>query len=163
MVCRVFQKSAGGKKYPSNQTRANNQFNLEIGPSVVPPIMQADMYHNPIGRNYVNNADMAELARVLRVSPTGNLPIQSQLNYPGGFTISGLNLNLGASTQPVLRATPPPTLNQQPMSVDASSSMLTSCMLTTDTGFGADVTGSGHNRFQTMEQCVDLESYWTPY
>lgn len=116
VVCRVFQKSAGVKKYPSNnQSRAVNPYNLEIGASVIPPAMmmqQADNYQLTMGmgmgmgRNY---AELAELSRVLRggggPSHSTNLPnIQSQINYPpgagagaGGFTISGLNLNLGGS------------------------------------------------------------------
>ncbi|OVA19230.1 NAC domain [Macleaya cordata] len=116
VVCRVFQKSTGVKKYqPSHQPRSNNPYNLEPGPGVMPPIMQVDTCHFPIGRNYVSNADLAEISRVLRGPPNNmNLPIQTQLNYPGCFTISGLNLNLGAPTQPVFRAMPPPqTMNTQ--------------------------------------------------
>ncbi|KAK9279749.1 hypothetical protein L1049_013431 [Liquidambar formosana] len=166
VVCRVFQKSAGGKKYPSNQSRAVNPYN-DIGPNVVPsPLMQVDTSQFPIGRNYMSNAELAELTRVLRGGSTSmNLPLQSQLNYPVGggcFTISGLNLNLGgAATQSVLRPMPPPqAMNQQ----DMTSSMLTSA-LATETSYGADMNnanGTG-NRFMNMEHCVDLDNYWPPY
>lgn len=132
MVCRVFQKSAGIKKYPTNQSRAANPYNLEIGPSVVPsPMMQLGDHQFPYGRNYMTSAELAEISRVLRTGSSGgggssngtiNVPIQPQFNYPnlagggggGGFTISGLNLNLGApATQPMLRPMPPPQLHHQ--------------------------------------------------
>ncbi|KAM1618073.1 hypothetical protein ACFX1R_018275 [Malus domestica] len=137
VICRVFQKSAGIKKYPTNQSRAANPYNLEIGPSMVPsPLMQlGDPNHHqfPYGRNYMTSAEMAEISRVLRgggggggsSSSTVNLPIQPQFNYPiggggggvgggGGFTISGLNLNLGGpASQPMLRTMPPPHLHHQ--------------------------------------------------
>ncbi|XP_042497723.1 NAC domain-containing protein 92 isoform X1 [Macadamia integrifolia] len=165
VVCRVFQKSAGVKKYPSNPTR-NNPYNLEMGPSVIPQFMPTDTYHFPIGRNY-GNPELAELARVLRVSNNGgSIPVQSHLNYPGCFTISGLNLNLGAGStqQPVFRAMPPPPTMNQPLATEASSSMLANGMLTThDTGFSQEMPAPGHGRYQNMDQCVDLESYWPSY
>ncbi|XP_034682785.1 NAC domain-containing protein 100 [Vitis riparia] len=175
VVCRVFQKSAAGKKYPSNQSRGVNPYSLDIGPSVMPPpMLQADSSQFPMGRNYVSNAELAELTRVLRGGSTGglNLPIQSQLNYPlggGCFTISGLNLNLGGtSTQPVLR----PNSLPQPMQMNQQDHMMTSPMLTSgsiptdQTGYGAEVNnGNGHNsRFMNMvDHCVDLDNYWPPY
>jgi hypothetical protein len=70
VVCRVFQKSAGAKKFPSNQPRAVlNPYNLEMAPThVVPsPMMQLGdptQFHG--GRNYMSNAELAELARVFR-------------------------------------------------------------------------------------------------
>ncbi|KAF8392799.1 hypothetical protein HHK36_021036 [Tetracentron sinense] len=161
VVCRVFQKSAAGKKYPSNQSRAN-PYSLGIGPSLMPPMMQDETCHFPIGRNYVSNADLAELTRVLRDSNSMNLPSQSQLNYPGCFTISGLNLNVGASTQPVLPAMPP-TWNQQPMAANASSTMFATTGLGTDSGFRPDMNGTVQNRFHQMEPCVDLDGYWPSY
>ncbi|XP_010277182.1 PREDICTED: NAC domain-containing protein 100-like [Nelumbo nucifera] len=161
VVCRVFQKSAGGKKYPPNQPRAN-PYNLEIGQGGMAPVVPADTYHFPVGRNYVGNADIEEISRVLRGAPNGNIQVQSQLNYPGAFTISGLNLNLGASTQPVWRAMPP-VLNQQSVAMDASSSMLTNCMLPSDAGYNIDMNAAANNRFQHMDPCVELENCWPPY
>ncbi|XVF48146.1 hypothetical protein PTKIN_Ptkin03bG0167900 [Pterospermum kingtungense] len=174
VVCRVFQKSAGVKKYPSNQSRAVNPYNLEIGASVIPPaLMQAENYQLSMGRNY---AELAELSRVLRGGPSStsvNLPIQSQINYPaGGFTISGLNLNLGgsSSTQPVMRPMqpqppPPNPLHQQ----DVSSSLMTAnnACFEADSGYGTaeihqNTTGPS-NRYLGMDHCMDLYNYWPTY
>jgi len=184
VVCRVFQKSAGVKKYPSNQSRAANPYNLEIGPSVIPSQMMqaAENFQLPIGRNYMmSNAELqAELTRVFRAGgSTGiNLPMQSPLNNtysvggggpgggPGGggcFTISGLNLNLGgAASQPMLRPMAPPVMNQQDVTMMTSSN---SFALDQAAAYGAEMnTANGHaNRFMGMEQCMDLENYWPPY
>ncbi|KAJ6329800.1 hypothetical protein OIU76_008598 [Salix suchowensis] len=182
VVCRVFQKSAGVKKYPSNQSRAVNPYNLEIGPSVIPSQMMqaAENFQLPIGRNYMmSNAELqAELARVFRAGgSTGiNLPMQSPLNNtyssvggggPGGvgcFTISGLNLNLGgAASQPMLRPNiPPGVMNQQDV---ITSSMMTgnSFVLDQAAAYGAENPNGHANRFMGMEQCMDLENYWPPY
>ncbi|XVE71384.1 hypothetical protein DITRI_Ditri10aG0145900 [Diplodiscus trichospermus] len=169
VVCRVFQKSAGVKKYPSNQSRAVNPYNLEIGPNIISPaaMMQADNYHFSMGRNY---AELAELSRVLRGGPSStsvNLPIQSQINYPGGFTISGLNLNLGSSsTQPVMRPMqpqPPPPMHQQDVT---ASLMTTTPAFAAENGYGAEINHnpSGHNnRFLSMDHCMDLDNYWPTY
>ncbi|XVF35763.1 hypothetical protein REPUB_Repub18cG0174100 [Reevesia pubescens] len=171
VVCRVFQKSAGVKKYPtSNQSRAVNPYNLEIGAAM----MQADNYHFSMGRNY---AELAELSRVLRGAAGGpgtcstnvNLPIQSQINYlgPGGFTISGLKLNLGgASTQPVMRPMqppPPPSMHQQ-------DSLMSTTTFTAENGYGAvegaeinhNTKGSA-NRYLSIDHCMDLDNYWPSY
>ncbi|KAK6927783.1 NAC domain [Dillenia turbinata] len=172
VVCRVFQKSAGAKKFPSNnQSRAANPYNLEIGPSMIP----AEAGHFPLGRNYMSNAELAELSRVLRGgSSTGeNLPTQSQLNYvpplgsEGCFTISGLNLNLGGSAnQQVIRPTPPPlaltnmAINQQEMSLAMISGTIVA-----DTAYGGEMSsGTGQNiRLMSMDPYVDLDNYWPQY
>ncbi|KAK6237129.1 hypothetical protein SCA6_012466 [Theobroma cacao] len=166
VVCRVFQKSAGVKKYPSNQSRAVNPYNLEIGASVMPPaMMQAENYQFSMGRNY---AELAELSRVLRGGPstTVNLPIQSQINYPGGFTISGLNLNLGgASTQQVIRPMqppPPPATHQQ----DVTATMMSATSFTAENGYGTAELNNANgpsNRFLSMDHCMDLDNYWATY
>ncbi|KAJ6406049.1 hypothetical protein OIU84_009719 [Salix udensis] len=151
VVCRVFQKSAGVKKYPSNQSRAVNPYNLEIGPSVIPSQMMqaAENFQLPIGRNYMmSNAELqAELARVFRA---------------GGST--GLNLNLGgAASQPMFRPNiPPAVMNQQDV---ITSSMMTgnSFVLDQAATYGAENANGHANRFMGMEQCMDLENYWPPY
>lgn len=126
VVCRVFQKSAGAKKYPSNHSRAVNPYTLEIGPSVmssqmIPPDHGFHFAMGAAGRNaaaaYITPAEMQEFNRVFRggggaTSSAINFPIHQphQMNYPMGpagggagaggtgcFTISGLNLNLGGS------------------------------------------------------------------
>ncbi|XP_027121707.1 NAC domain-containing protein 92-like isoform X1 [Coffea arabica] len=173
VVCRVFQKSAGGKKYPSNHSRAVNPYNLEIGPGALSSqMMQADAFQIPMGRNYMSHAEVQELSRVFRGgSSSMNLQIPAQMNYAavagggGCFTISGLNLNLGgaASTQPILRAAPPvpSAMNQQ----DVTSSMITNGVMANDSGYGAAEINANamSNRFVTMEHCPDLDNYWPTY
>ncbi|KAI4316171.1 hypothetical protein L6164_024177 [Bauhinia variegata] len=189
VVCRVFQKSAGAKKYPSiNHTRAVNPYSLEIGPSMVPPPMM--QLGDPVGghflygRNYMSSAaELAEVARVLRAggSTSVNLPMQSQLNYPvtgGCFTISGLNLNLGgggAAAQPVLRPMPtpaPPQAAPQAHAMsqlhDVSSNMMTASTLASaeNLGYGTEMSNANNppgNRYMGMDNCMDLDNYWPSY
>lgn len=181
VVCRVFQKSAGAKKFPTNQSRAvNPAYNLDTGASVIPPQMiQAENFQFPVGRNYTGNADqLAEFTRMFRggasSSVNNNFPIQSQMNYPlaGGFTISGLNLNLGgATTQPVLRPMPPPPPHPQAMhQEEVTCSMMTSSAYAADqslTGYAAEINqangAAGGSRYMSLEHCMDLDSYWPPY
>jgi hypothetical protein len=199
VTCRVFQKSAGVKKYPpsnqsSSSSRAANPYNLElIGPSVnvvQSPIMQLGHEHQfpNYGRNYMTNAELVELSRVLRgggitpgsTSSPMNLPfLQPQFNYPniggGGFTISGLNLNLGGpSSQPNIRPMPP-SLHQAPLAMNHQQDVSNSSMMTSTSGaLGQDQTGYGTdmnngnvpagNRYMNMvDPCVDLDNYWPPY
>ncbi|KAF5177613.1 Nac domain [Thalictrum thalictroides] len=166
VVCRVFQKSAGGKKYPTNQSRAI-PYNLEMVQNPMhPQMMQNNACHDfSTGRNYVSNADLAELLRVSRGASSGNLQMQPQSNnFPGSFTISGLNLNLGTSTQPMIyRPMVQPNLHQQ---ISATDAMLTNQhILVNDNGCNTDMNGTtGNNRFQQhMDPCVDLENYWHTY
>lgn len=200
VVCRVFQKSAGGKKYPSNHSRAAiNPFNLGIGPNAGMPLMASQImqtadssYHQfpmvamGMGRTYMSNEELTEFSRVYRSASTSmnNMPLQTQLNYPPGvvvgsggsvagcFTISGLNLNLGGSTnstQGMRAAQPPPqVMNQQDMT---SSMLITSGATGNEVAYGGDHMNhnsngmnNNNNRFMPMEQqCHDLGSYWPPY
>ncbi|KAH7573950.1 hypothetical protein ACOSP7_007903 [Xanthoceras sorbifolium] len=190
VVCRVFQKSAGAKKFPSSQSRAVNPYSLEIGPSVLPSQMlqaAAENYHHhfPInGRNYIpTTADhqLAELTRMLRgggggggggASSTGvNLPIQPQMNYHplgGGFSISGLNLNLGggpaAATQPILRPMPPPNQPMNPQQ-DVNNHVTSTSFGGAESGYGVEISNAngGGNRYMSMENCMDLDNYWPAY
>ncbi|KAI3787211.1 hypothetical protein L1987_41530 [Smallanthus sonchifolius] len=162
VVCRVFQKTAGGKKYPSSShSRVMiNPYNLEIGPASVgiqmpPQIMTSDPgYQYPYGlgsRSYMSNADIADqFSRVFRGNT--NMPLnQTQLNYPNGdgaelFTISGLNLNLRGSTstqmRPILAQQLPsgstPSLQTQPPEDVASSMLVTSRGLANVEAMGYD-------------------------
>lgn len=188
VVCRVFQKSGGAKKYPSNHTRGVHPYSLEIGPNnmVGPSMMHMtdpNSAHFLYGRNYVNSAsDLAEVARVLRATNTTgfNLPMQAhphQLNYPaaaaatagGGFTISGLNLNLAGEA-----ATGQHTFRHDVASnnmMTAGSSMNNG--VDNHVGYGAgemsnanpnnNNIGQSNNRFIGMDPCVDLDNYWPPY
>ncbi|KAI3698401.1 hypothetical protein L2E82_41918 [Cichorium intybus] len=190
VVCRVFQKTAGGKKYPSSSHSRGmiNPYNLEIGPAsgiqLPPQMMSADpSYQFPVGlgRTYMSNADLAEFSRVYRGST--NMPLhQTQINYPNGggadqcFTISGLNLNLRGSTSTQMRAMtqPPPSeaippLQPQPQEDVTSSMLISSCGLGNEQAMGyvgemsSNSNGLSNNRFMTMDQCADLENYWAPY
>jgi hypothetical protein len=181
VVCRVFQKSAGAKKFPSNQPRAVlNPYNLEMAPThVVPsPMMQLGdptQFHG--GRNYMSNAELAELARVFRGGGGGggstsvnHLPMQPQLSYPlggGCFTISGLNLNLGgagAGPPPVLRAmAPAPT---HPAAMHPQDHVNPSMMTGETSGYGTEMNHAnpaGNRPYMGVDHCMDLENYWPSY
>ncbi|XP_075487164.1 NAC domain-containing protein 92-like isoform X2 [Primulina tabacum] len=165
VVCRVFQKSLSGKKYPSNQPRGvNNSFTYNLdqipaqNPNIHSQIMHPENFQFP-SRNYMTPAELQEV--LMRAGGGGgssnnminNLHmIPPQMNYGGGsgggcFSISGLNLNLGgvASAEPPMRPMPPGMNNQ-----DLGSSMM-------NEGYGGD------NRFMGMENCGDLENYWSGY
>ncbi|KAI6681069.1 hypothetical protein NL676_034950 [Syzygium grande] len=175
VVCRVFQKSAGAKKYPSSQSRAVPPYSLEIGSSVVPPAMMPPENFQFLGRNYMNGADLAEINRVLRSGAMGvNQPMPPQLNPAGAaggcFTISGLNLNLGGATsQPVLRPVmqppPGPAMSHQDMVV-GSTMMSSNTALVGDQagGYGGEMAHAnmGGNRYMGMENCMEMENYWPP-
>lgn len=191
VVCRVFQKSAGVKKYPSsNHARAVNPYSLELGPNMVPPpmIQLGDpAAHFLYGRHYMSSAELAEVARVLRgsgsTSHSVDLSMQSQLNYPvtaagGGFTISGLNLNLGGGggagapttiTQPIFRPMqlPPPPAQAMAQVHDVSSNMMMTAtsLGAENVGYGAEMSNANPqgNRYMGMDQCMDLENYWPSY
>ncbi|RDX71727.1 Protein CUP-SHAPED COTYLEDON 2, partial [Mucuna pruriens] len=181
VVCRVFKKSGGAKKYPSsNHARVVNPYSLEIGPNVMPPSMMQlgdPAAHFLYGRNYMNSADLAELSRVLRgagSTSSVNPPILPHLSYPtsasagGGFTISGLNLNLGgggggatATTQPILRPMQP----SQVLDVN-SGMMITTSVGAENVGYGSEmnnINSHGNNRFMGMDHCMDLDNYWPSY
>lgn len=166
VVCRVFMKNSGGKKYPSNQPRVTNPYTIDMSPAMMPSLLQvAD--HFGISRNHqLTPAEIGELARFAKGQPGFNLPIQPQLNFPGNFTLSGLNLNLGAQQQQVMRPMPLPMHQQAGHQVVAepASSVLTNCILTADGDFNGDVhnTAAGA-RFQHADSCMDLESYWPAY
>jgi hypothetical protein len=200
VVSRVFRKNAGAKKYPStNPTRSvmmnPYNINLEVAPpnfnnnNMAPPqMMQLGLdsatHFQLYGRNYINTAE------VLRA---GGIPMQqySNLNFPvssssslgvgdvGGFTISGLNLNLGGSTssQPILRPMPSTVHNNMH---DFSSNMMmtganSNIQLAAENnnnnnhnvgyGGGDQVNNGNPNRYNmqgTMDHCVDLDHYWPP-
>lgn len=192
MVCRVFQKSAGAKKYPTTQSRTINPYALETAPTMLPsPMMQlaGDPTQFLFARNNYNmpNPELAELSRVLRAgggSSTGvNLPIPSQFNYPvhggGCVTISGLNLNLGGPpTQQVFRPAPPPMHPNVPPPMNLNQhDIITSSMISstsgsfgqdqTSTGYGTDVNnvpnGPNNRSYMNVDHCMDLENYWPSY
>ncbi|KAG8375301.1 hypothetical protein BUALT_Bualt10G0086100 [Buddleja alternifolia] len=185
VVCRVFQKSAGGKKYPS---RAVNPYpyNLEIAQNP----MQSQIMHQPDnnfqfpGRNYMTPAEFQEFNKVFRVGASStsnmiNMPIpQHQVNYGGGapggggssgcFTISGLNLNIGAgaSAAPGHQLMRPPP-QPQPPGMNEQDVMNGGVAIVGDHqggGYGGDMNNANTmNRFMAMDQCGDLDNYWPTY
>ncbi|KAM7490695.1 hypothetical protein LguiA_033616 [Lonicera macranthoides] len=192
VVCRVFQKSAGGKKYPSSHSSRTtlNPYHLEMGPNAAMPSSSHLMdgtngnFQFPMSsRTYMSNADMAELQRVLRGSAsTGiNMPMHPQFNYPlvhgggggvasgggggvGGecFTISGLNINLGGTP-----GAGPPFMRPGPAmsQQDVGSNMMGQQNDVVGYGGGGEMNnpnGFG-NRFMGMDGCGDMDSYWPPY
>ncbi|KAJ8634499.1 hypothetical protein MRB53_008766 [Persea americana] len=157
VVCRVFQKSSGVKRYHSHaQSKANpNPYNLDMGNNVVAPVMQAD------GRSYVSNADLAAgLTRVFRVTPGPGVNFPTQPNYPGNFTLSGINLNRGTSRAPTLGPAP-----NQPAMLPTGATLPMSMPVTrmTESGMCSDMHHYGSTRFQHMDPNVDLDGYWPPY
>ncbi|KAJ6819666.1 NAC domain-containing protein 92-like [Iris pallida] len=178
VVCRVFAKSSGGKKYPSNQTRAASHYTIDMGQAMMPSLLHGDplFHHFGIGaRNHhgLTAAELGDLARFARGQPGHNLqPIQPQLNFPGGggggFTLSGLNLNLGAQPQPAMRPMPFLLPQQQMAAAEPDSSVLTNCILSSAAGGGFNVSGGGSQaagqpRFHNVDNCLDLEGYWPTY
>ncbi|XP_068638514.1 NAC domain-containing protein 92-like [Aristolochia californica] len=165
VVCRIFQKSSGGaKKYPSSQPRVNPYNMDQMGSAAEQPMMQAAemcQYGIEMGTNAMGSSEMAELSRALRGAQSPNLPVQQQqFNYPGAFTISGLNLNIGGSNPLVLRG-PQITTNQQ--SMISHQPTMQGCYLGSDGSLSSDMDSGGYNRFQQMEPCVDLDAYWPSY
>ncbi|KAI4380205.1 hypothetical protein MLD38_006424 [Melastoma candidum] len=169
VVCRVFQKSAGAKKYPSNQSRAAPPYNLEIRPSIVAQTMMQVEDSHILGRNYVNGADMAEINRVLRngaMNMSQPMPQPPQLN-PSAFTISSLNLNLGGigTGQPVRPMMQPqgPGMSHQEM---VSSTMMSTGGLGSDQGgYGGELGSAANmanNRYLGMEH-LEMDNYWPAY
>ncbi|XP_031129867.1 NAC domain-containing protein 92 [Ipomoea triloba] len=191
VVCRVFQKSAGAKKYPSNHSRAVNPYTLEIGPSMmssqmIPPdhgfhfAMAAPPGRNPAAAAYITPAEMQEFNRVFRggagaTSAAINFPIHQphQMNYPMGppgaagagtgcFTISGLNLNLGGSGG---SASSQAVLRPMPPPPTPPTAMAQADVLTSceAAGYVAGDMGNPANRYMGMDQCADLDNYWPTY
>jgi len=191
VICRIFKKSGSGKKYPcnsnSNNTRAGlNPYSMqEIGPnninliSMPPPMMQylqrdfPSAPHNFLyERNHNNN--------YINCSTTAPMMQYSQLNYPAfsatggeGFSISGVNLNLGSggggaitTTQTTLRPmqhSPHFAHATMNMSVDnnyvhADQNIINNIgVLETMSNSNNDSNG---NRYMGMESCMGLDTYW---
>ncbi|KAL1532325.1 NAC domain-containing protein 100 [Salvia divinorum] len=156
VVCRVFQKSAGGKKYPSTQSRAVNPFSYNLDLPMQSQIIQPDNFHFP-ARNYADIHDQFNRAIAAGAASASmiNFPVPPQVNYgaAGAFTISGLNLNLGGG----MRAAPPQPplgMNQQDVSAAVMGGEQAAVAV-----YGGDM----NHRFEGMEQCGDLDNYWPSY
>ncbi|XP_028802308.1 protein CUP-SHAPED COTYLEDON 3-like [Neltuma alba] len=193
VVCRVFQKSGSVvKKFPSNHARGLNPYGLDIagftgGPGAsinMPPSVMNMMHlgdpaaHFLYGRNN-NNYMMGN--SVPSNNTSLNLPMQSHQfnNYPvtasGGFSISGLNLNLGnasvvaeggtPTSQPFLR----PFSNQHDLLTSNNVvTPVTSVAADNLGGYGMDMNNvnpqTQSTRYMGMaDHCVDLDAYWPSY
>ncbi|KAH6760798.1 NAC domain containing protein 38 [Perilla frutescens var. hirtella] len=171
VVCRVFQKSAGGKKFPSTHSHSRGvnpfSYNLDIPQNSIQSQINIQTaadnnFHFP-GRNYMTPAEIQEFNKVFTASTSMiNFPIPPQVNYGaaaaaaggGCFTISGLNLNLGGS----MRAAPPPGMSQQDVMLNGGGVAINGADQTA--GYGGDMNS---NRFLPMDQCADLDTYWPSY
>lgn len=187
VVCRVFQKSAAGKKYPSNHhSRAVNPYpcNLEMAQNPMQSqVLQPD--HNfqfPAGRTYMTPAEIQEYSKVLRGAATAgmiNMPIPPHFNYGamgggggggGSFTISGLNLNLGGSAaqaQPLMRSEPPPPqpgMNQHDMMLNGGAAIAAAGDHQAG-GYGGEMNNANtmNNRYMAaIDQSSEFENYYWP-
>lgn len=147
VICRVFMKSSGGKRYPSHQPRATTN-------TMMHSLIQNDPFHLGAARSYLSNAELMELSRFARGGHGANLPIQPQLNFQGGgFPLAGLNLNLVAPTPA------PQGVAELPSSVVANG-----VMGGADGGFGTDVS-SMITGLHNVDSCVELinAGYWPSY
>ncbi|RWW26055.1 hypothetical protein GW17_00009582 [Ensete ventricosum] len=149
VVCRVFMKSSGGKRYPSSQPRATTN-------TMMHSLIQNDPFHLVTARSYLSDAELMELSRFARGNHGTNLPIQPQLNFHGGgFPLAGLNLNLIAPTPA------PQGVADLPASVVPNGGIGG-----VDGAFGTDmssmITGL---RYHNVDSCVALidEGYWPSY
>lgn len=175
VVCRVFQKTGGIKKFPSSSSSHHHQarpsYNLEM--AMAPPTnpllqsqhmqmqLQLQMLHHHQNQNhhepyqpFEQQQQLADLTRLIRGPTTSTL--QQQINYPTtlggsgggqGFSISGLNLNRPMPMGPMDGNVNGGNGNGNGGFVDQN-------------GFGVDVNG---NRYMGMENCVDLDGYWPSY
>ncbi|KAI9097541.1 hypothetical protein K1719_025312 [Acacia pycnantha] len=203
VVCRVFQKSGTSmvKKFPSNHTRGSlNPYGLDIGSftggttiNIPQPMNLMHQLGDPAahflyGRNINNNNGYMMNYSVPSNSTTSlNLPMQQyNFNYPvtasGGFSISGLNLNLGNASSVAVGDGATPTSSSQPflrplgnqhdlMSSNNVVTPATSLVADNLGGYGVDISNVvnpqaqiSSNRYMGMaDHCVDLDAYWPSY
>jgi len=162
VVCRIFMKSSSVKKYPSNTHHRSHPYTLDMGPPLLPTSL---LSNDPFSRGpYLTPADLAELSRFTRGTPGLNPHIQPHngfghhLPHPPPFALSGLNLNLGASTPPqALMRSMPVQLNS------AGHALSNEPALPSSVVSGPD--GIFHGSYQqNLEPCVEaLQGYWPSY
>jgi len=181
----VFRKSGGARKFPSNSnhtnTRTLNPYSVEVGPSIVPPPMMhlgdpSAHFNFPYGSRNPSEllrgggSTSANVMNLPTMHPHFNNPAAAGAET-AGFTISGLNLNLGGATtqtQPFLRPMMPPPhpLSVAQLNHDFSSNMVTHTALAAhNVGYGADMANANShgNRYMAMDHCMDLDNYWPSY
>lgn len=160
VVCRIFMKSSSVKKYPSNTHHRPHPYTLDMGPPLLPTSL---LSNDPFSRGpYLTPADLAELSRFTRGTPGLTPHIQPHngfghhLPHPPPFALSGLNLNLGAST-------PPPALMRSlPLQFNSARHALS-----TEPALPSSVMSGPDGIFpyqQNLEPCVEaLQGYWPSY
>lgn len=168
VVCRIFMKSSSAKKYPSNTHHRPHPYTLDMGPPLLPTSLLST---DPFSRGpYLTPADLAELSRFTRGTPGLNPHIiqphningfgHHHLPHPPPFALSGLNLNLGASTNP-----PPALMRSMPVQLNSAGQALsTEQALHSSVMSGPD--GIFHGAYQqNLEPCTveALQGYWPSY
>ncbi|KAL5074189.1 hypothetical protein RYX36_013173 [Vicia faba] len=155
IVCRVFKKSGSGKKYPSNNSNPTKAgVNLYSMQEICHNHMMlgdfSASHHNFLyGWNHNYNSTAAPTVQYSQMNYPANMLSATTGGGDGGFSISGLNLNLGNGV----------TIADHVNSVNMN--MMNAC---NNINFvGADqninnVVGYGVG----MEHCTDLDTYW-PY
>ncbi|XP_058780662.1 NAC domain-containing protein 92-like isoform X2 [Vicia villosa] len=152
VVCRVFKKSGNGKKYPSNNS---NPIKAGVSPYSMHELghhhmMLRDSYSSAPHHNFLYGWNHNYCAS--SAAPT--VQYSSQLNYltnilpattgggDGGFSISGLNLNLGNG---VTMADHVNSINMNMMNCVGADQHINNVAV----GYG-----------NGMEHCTDLDTYW---
>ena len=97
VVCRVFAKSAGAKKYPSNNAHSRSHhhpYTLDMVPPLLPTLLQHDPFARGPHHLYMTPADLAELARFARGTPGLHPPIQPHPGAAAALHLHRLNVLL---------------------------------------------------------------------
>ncbi|XP_010526278.1 PREDICTED: protein CUP-SHAPED COTYLEDON 1-like [Tarenaya hassleriana] len=153
VVCRVFKKSEGNRKYTSNNsTRASSTTNPypEISQNLLPLPPQSIIHpqDQTFNRILMANTQLAELSRVFRASTSAMHPhLSYQLaGEPTNMPVSGLNLNLGGGAM----VQPPAPLEDAGVSGP-------------EMGAGSSFAAEGGFGGVEMNHCMDFDGYWPSY
>ncbi|GAB2270008.1 hypothetical protein Dimus_004923 [Dionaea muscipula] len=105
VICRVFQKSAAGKKipYPGLMMRSDS-FGSEFGPSSLPPLVESSPYSN-ISDHHQAKAAGSSIPGSVHV-PCFSSPIAMNMNQPAAAIFEGFNNNNNNNTISSSRRTP---------------------------------------------------------
>ncbi|XP_051137580.1 NAC domain-containing protein 100-like [Andrographis paniculata] len=136
VVCRVFQKTAGAKRYHSR-----------------PPNSFQDMSQNHIQTSVIhplrNTTTYAAAAAAMMNFPVMGYNLASTAGIGGSFTVSGLNLNVGGGIAPPQVIVPGMSLQDHVMSGGG--------------GGNHEAAGGYAGDMRIDEDDEDLENYWPSY